>query len=262
MSNIHKALATALGEIHRLKKDDKNQHGGYAYVSVDDVKDHVRPILSKHGLFLQVTEESFEMVQVQGKSGSTSSALIRYAIALRHASGEGMEPDLITICLPYTGAQTAGAARSYAVKEWAKGSLLVSTGEKDAISGGADADAYKQQEYVAPREERPTAHAARQNGGDEAFKKIQNGLRQIEREGSLEDLALFWKNSQAAMKKMPAGWVSELSKQKDELKSAFEKAGTKPLHAPSTDDQSTEEHDPETGEIIPGITHDDTMTNN
>jgi hypothetical protein len=244
VTNIHKALALALGEIHRLKKDDKNQHGGYAYVSVDDVKDHVRPILSKHGLFLSITEQAFDLIQVQGKQGSTTSALIRFAITLLHASGEALEPGIITICLPYTGAQTAGAARSYAVKEWAKGSLLVSTGEKDQIVGGADADAYKQQEYVAPREERPTANAARKNGGDEAFKKIQAGLRQIEKDGSLEDLALFWKNSQEGMKKMPASWLYELSKQKDELKAKFEQAHSRPLDAPSTD-----EHDPETGEL-------------
>lgn len=144
------ALASALREIHRLKKDDKNQHGGYAYVSVDDVKDHVRPILAKHGLTVAVTEQTFELVQVQGKSNTTTCALIRYAVTIRHTSGEATEPDIITICLPYTGAQTAGAARSYAVKEWAKGSLLVSTGEKDQIVGGADADAYAQQEYTAP----------------------------------------------------------------------------------------------------------------
>jgi hypothetical protein len=147
---LHKAVAAVISEIHRLKKDDKNQHGGYAYVSVDDVKDHVRPILAKHGLSLSVTEQSFELVSVQGKNGTTSSALIRYAMTLRHSDGSANEPDIITICLPYTGAQTAGAARSYAVKEWAKGSLLVSTGEKDAIVGGNDADAYTQQDYTAP----------------------------------------------------------------------------------------------------------------
>jgi len=148
VSELATAMAVALREIHRLKKDDNNKHGGYAYVSVDDVKDHIRPILARHGLSLSVTEQSFELVRVEGKSGTTTSALIRYAITMRHTTGEALDPDIITICLPYTGAQTAGAARSYAVKEWAKGSLLVSTGEKDQIVGGADADAYQQQDYV------------------------------------------------------------------------------------------------------------------
>jgi hypothetical protein len=149
-NEIHKALASALAEIHRLKKGDKNDHGKYAYVSVDDVKDHVRPILAKHGLHVSVSEVAFDLIGVESRNGVTSSARISYDITLRHISGEVLPADRITIVLPYTGAQTAGAARSYAVKEWMKSTLLVSTGEKDVIQGGADADAYAQQDYTAP----------------------------------------------------------------------------------------------------------------
>jgi len=149
-SKVNEAIRAVLADIHRLKKDDKNQHGGYSYVSVDDVKDHVRPLLAKNSLHFSITEVSYELVGVAGKSGTTSSAKIAYEVRLRHVSGEEMPPEFITIVLPYTGAQTAGAARSYAVKEWMKSTLLVSTGEKDAIVGGADADAYAQQDYTAP----------------------------------------------------------------------------------------------------------------
>lgn len=260
-AKVNQSLAAALAEIHRLKKDDKNNHGGYAYVSVDDVKDHVRPILSRHGLSIAVSEQAFELIKISKGQNDTTTAQIRYAIQIRHADGGALPPDIITIVLPYTGAQTAGAARSYAVKEWSKASLLVSTGEKDAVEGGADADAYKQQSYEAPRE-RPTASAARKNGGDEAFRKIQSGLRTIEKEGSLEDLALFWKNSQAALKLMPKGWVDELSKQKDELKRAFEFGEEVPRPSAMKDQSTDDQIDPETGEVMPGITHDDTMVNN
>jgi hypothetical protein len=149
-SKVNEAIRAVLADIHRLKKDDKNQHGGYAYVSVDDVKDHVRPLLAKNGLHFSITEVAYELVGVAGKTGTTSSAKIAYEIRLRHVSGEELPPECITIVLPYTGAQTAGAARSYAVKEWMKSTLLVSTGEKDVIVGGADADAYAQQDYTAP----------------------------------------------------------------------------------------------------------------
>lgn len=148
MLKINEALAKVLRDIHRLKKADKNDHGKYVYVSVDDVKDHVRPLLSEAGLHISVSEKSFELIGVENKSGVTTCARITYAITLRHISGEELPPDIITIVLPYTGAQTAGAARSYAVKEWMKSTLLVSTGEKDVIQGGADADAYAQQDYT------------------------------------------------------------------------------------------------------------------
>lgn len=149
-AKLNEAVRAVLADVHRLAKDDRNNHGNYAYVSVDDVKDHVRPILARHGLSTSVSEQSFELLQLAGKNGSTTSAKIAYAISLHHNSGEESEPEIITIVLPYTGAQTAGAARSYAVKEWMKSTLLVSTGEKDAVAGGADADAYAQQDYTAP----------------------------------------------------------------------------------------------------------------
>lgn len=248
-TNLNKCLVAALGEIHRLKKDDKNDHGKYKYVSVDDVKDHIRPILAKHNLIVTVSERAFEIVMVSSRNGDTTSAKITFDITIHHIDGGSLPPDSITILLPYTGAQTAGAARSYAVKEWAKGTLLVSTGEKDHIEGGVDADAYKQQDYTKPRDDK-TAHQARQDGDDEAFKKIQSGLHKIEKEGSMEDLALFWKNNQPSLRSMKRSWVADLTKMKDELKAKFEEAARKPLDHPSTEDQFTDNHDPDTGEVL------------
>jgi hypothetical protein len=231
MMSVNEALRAVLAEIHRLKKGDKNDHGKYAYVSVDDVKDHVRPILAKHGLHVSVCEVSFDLVGVESRNGVTTSARISYDITLRHVSGEALPPDRITILLPYTGAQTAGAARSYAVKEWMKSTLLVSTGEKDAIVGGTDADAYEQQDYTAPVQK--SSYRARKEDGP-AFEEIQKGLGQIQREGSLEDLVRYWKgkNVQDALKTMKKDWHDSLVEMKDEIKAKFEEGHRKPL-APS-----------------------------
>jgi hypothetical protein len=240
MSNIHTAMAKVLADIHRLKKGDKNDHGKYAYVSVDDVKDHVRPLLAAQGLIVSVSETAFDMIGVEGRNGITTSARISYAIQIRHVSGEFLPSDAITIVLPFTGAQTAGAARSYAVKEWMKSTLLVSTGEKDAIVGGVDADAYEQQDYTAPVKK--SSYQAKKEDGP-AFERIQKGLHDIEKEGGLEDLVLFWKNEQPSLKTMKAEWLKTLTEQKDELKAVFEKALAKPLNAEP-------EIDAETGELV------------
>lgn len=237
-SKLNESLRAVLADIHRLKKDDRNNHGNYAYVSVDDVKDHVRPILARNQLTFSISELSYELVPVAGKNGNTASAKIAYGITLRHVSGEEAPPETITIVLPYTGAQTAGAARSYAVKEWMKSTLLVSTGEKDAIVGGADADAYAQQEYVTKDK---SSYQARKDGDDKEFVRIQTGLHEIEKGGSLEDLVLFWKGNQDALKKMKASWLQELTQQKDELKAAFEKAHSMPLNSASADEYAEEE---------------------
>lgn len=241
MTNINEALRAVLAEIHRLKKGDKNDHGKYAYVSVDDVKDHVRPILAKHGLHVSVCEVSFDLIGVESRNGVTSSARICYDITLRHVSGEALPPDRITIVLPYTGAQTAGAARSYAVKEWMKSTLLVSTGEKDAIIGGADADAYEQQDYTAPAPK--SSYRARKEDGP-AFEEIQKNLGQIQREGSLDDLVRYWKGEkvQSALKTMKKEWHDTLIEMKDELKAAFEDGHARPLHPQNVD--------ADTGELV------------
>lgn len=248
-SKLYAALAAAQGEIHRLKKDDKNSHGGYSYVSVDDVKDHIRPILTKHGLSISVSEQSFELSQIaNSKGGFTAVAVIRFAVTLRYAHGADAEetpPDIITICLPYTGAQTAGAARSYAVKEWGKASLLVSTGEKDQIVGGIDADAYAQQDYSSEK----SAYQAKKEDGED-FKRIQAGLQQINREGSLDDLALFWKNNREKVAAMKVSWKKELTRLKDEIKAAFEEGSKRPLY--QLTEHENETIDEETGEVTDG----------
>jgi len=211
MSNIHTAVAKVLAEIHRLKKGDKNDHGKYAYVSVDDVKDHVRPLLAQQGLHISVTETAFDMISVEGRNGVTTCARISYAITLRHVSGEALPPDIITIVLPYTGAQTAGAARSYAVKEWKKSTLLVSTGEKDVIVGGVDADAYAQQDYVA---EKPAVMpavngtpGASKAASRPAFEKMISTIRNA---ATLRALGDWYEANVKAIDALPPDWLDEL----------------------------------------------------
>lgn len=133
-------LAAVMAGIKRLEKAEHNRHGGYKFVSVDSVKDQIRPLLATNGLFLSVSETDFQLTEVpNSKGGMTTTARIAFCITL--SDGTEHRSDNITVMLPYTGAQTSGAARSYAVKEWAKGTLLVSTGDD------VDADHSQQEDY-------------------------------------------------------------------------------------------------------------------
>lgn len=53
------------------------------------------------------------------------------------------------------------------------------------------------------------------------YKRLQAGLHQCEQVGTLEDLALFWKNNQDSIKALPADWKVELEAAKDEAKAAL-----------------------------------------
>ena len=243
-NRIYKAVCDVMNEVHGLKKDEKNNHGGYNYVSVDSFKALIRPLMAKHGLSLLMTERDFELIPLpNSRSGETMHAKIRYAFELRHVSGASEEQELVTIVLPLTGAQTMGAAKSYCLKEYLKGRFLVATGDKDLIQGGADADAFAQQDLSTPSGK--SAYRARKDGTDKEYQRIEAGLNKIEAEGSMEDLALFWRANQEKIADMPVGWKAELTEKKDALKEAFEKGAAKPLTG-----AEEAEHDTETGEIV------------
>lgn len=132
-SPIVKALCKVMEKIERRKKDDKNNHGGYDFTSVDDFKDHIRPMMAAQGLALHVTQQHFELVEYiansKGKEEKRTVAQFDFAMTLEHTSGYSSNPEIMTVALPFTGPQTSGAARSYAVKEWMKSRFLASSGD-------------------------------------------------------------------------------------------------------------------------------------
>lgn len=219
-TELNKAVCAVMSEVHSLKKAEDNKHGNYKYVSVDAFKDFVRPLMAKHGLSLSQNEVDFALDTVQGRNGPTVVARITYEFIMRHTSGEVDPAERATIVLPYTGAQTAGAAKSYVIKEYMKGKFLVSTGDKDLIEGGADADAYKQQEYTAapkavPQEEpRPSAMptvtgtpGASKAAFREPFAAMQKAIRNT---ASKRELKALWEDNMADIDEWPPEFVDQI----------------------------------------------------
>lgn len=213
--NLSAAVAAVMAGVHRVKKDDTNKHGGYKFVSVDDIKDSLRPLLAANGLEVALTEIDYAIVPVESRNGITTSAQFTFELHLRHTSGESTKPERTTVLLPHTGAQTTGAAKSYALKEWLKTRFLVSTGEKDLIEGGADADAFAPQDYSA--EKKPPTYD-RNPIVRAAFMEVYQELLKIGEMGTLEDVASFWKAKASIIKALPADWLAELTEKKDEIK--------------------------------------------
>lgn len=143
-SPLADAVCAVMEKVQRLAKGDLNTFGStYKYTSVDDMKDGLRPLLAANGLDVRISETDWSLENLpNSKGGSTVCARFTFEIWLRHISGEEDKPDRTTVMLPHTGAQTTGAAKSYAIKEWLKGRFLVSTGELEA-----DADSHKQENY-------------------------------------------------------------------------------------------------------------------
>ena len=127
---INVAINAAMAKIKQLRKDDRNPHGNYSFASIDAFLDMCRPICSEHGLHPQVNSVNSETFNAgNGKLWAKFS----YLIAMGHVSGETTEPVGMDVMLPLTGAQTSGSAQSYAVKQFLRGLLLISTGDKDDV---------------------------------------------------------------------------------------------------------------------------------
>lgn len=149
----YKSLAAALvavrKEVRRLEKTQENKHNKYKYAPIDDVKDFIRPLLSKHNIDFGVSESGeWALSEMPSRNGTTTTAIIGFAIALEHVDSGNIRLEKITVTLPYVGAQTAGIARSYAVKEWGKATLLLSTGE----DVDADADVAGKEKFGTTKE--------------------------------------------------------------------------------------------------------------
>jgi len=70
----------------------------------------------------------------------------------------------------------------------------------------------------APKAEKPPPTYDRNPIVKGEFDRLQNGIRQIEQSGNVEDLALFWKNNAKTIAALPADWKTEIEAMKDEAK--------------------------------------------
>lgn len=125
---VMKAVGT-LGKGH-----ERNDAGArYNYASIDDFIEHVRGHCAGAGLFIIPGEardaETQEVTTRQGKSMVVWNA--RFAFELVHESGEHYGPIYKGVMVPANGAQAAGSAQSYALKQFMRGLFLIPTGDGD-----------------------------------------------------------------------------------------------------------------------------------
>lgn len=204
--SLSTAKAAVMKEIKRLEKLHENKHAGYSFASVDDFKDEMRPLFAKNGLDLHVSEESYDFVSLKsvgkdGKEKESTVAKIKFKFVLNHISGESSEPTFFTVSLPYTGAQTSGAAQSYAIKEGVyKGLFQASSGD---VSEEADLQSTSQrQERLSKADARPL------------FEALQREMRTIEAETKdSQELGDWWRANIEQINALPLDWFLQIKKE-------------------------------------------------
>jgi hypothetical protein len=96
--------------------------------AIDKFLDACRPICVAHGLHPNIDGVASDTFLA---GNNKLWGKFSYRITMHHESGESTEPSGMDVMLPLTGAQTSGSAQSYALKQYLRGLLMISTGEAD-----------------------------------------------------------------------------------------------------------------------------------
>jgi len=190
---IGAAINQVMGQVRRLKKADENKHGHYNFTSVDDFKDALRPLLVDAGLYVHVDQTAFAMIDYVGaKNEKKSCAQFDFSITLKHVNGGQEDPEKMTVALPFTGAQTSGAARSYAIKEWQKSRFLMSSGDD-------------QDEADLLEQSREGLRLAKAEARD-LHKTLVEEMRAKTEERNKDELAAWWQENKYRIETLPKDW--------------------------------------------------------
>ncbi len=132
---IAKAVIEVMAALGSLEKGRERNDAGakYSYASIDDFIQHVRGACIAAGLFIIPSEDGeaklVDMVDSKGKP--LVVWWTRFAFTLIHKDGESYGPIFKTVMVRAGGAQAAGAAQSYAIKQLMRGLFQIPTGEGD-----------------------------------------------------------------------------------------------------------------------------------
>lgn len=201
---IYQAIATAIGEVRKIGKTDRNKFDGYDFASIDNFLEMVNPICATHGLFPFITQEGVEFYEnTNSKGGKSVWARFTFRISLFHSSGGEFGPALMMVAVPMTGAQSSGSAQSYALKQFFRGVFMIPTGDKDDVD-------------LNPNETHTTA--PQRHPQEPSGEAIITAIDCLQSAATLPDLLYVWKSLSRQVMAAPAVIAA-----KDARKAALDK---------------------------------------
>lgn len=153
---IASAIIAVKKQVKQLGSDEKNDHGGYRYVSVDKFYERIGPMMAEAGLALLIdeTETEVRVTETTDRSGTirrTPWLFAQYSLAFMHEGGETSAPMRRSLAMPITGPQSYGAAQSYVEKQFLRQVFKIPTGEKDADETPQDQEAPARPQAARPQ---------------------------------------------------------------------------------------------------------------
>lgn len=177
--DVHAGIIAVMASLGTLSKENENKFDKYDYASIDDFIHFVRSHCFLAGIYIEQDEEEAKLVDVAKKDGKAMAMWwARFAFTVRHVGGTSIGPIRRSVMVQANGAQAAGSAQSYALKQFMRSQFLIPTGDKDD-----------------PDKERTEISA---NGGaneTDLQKKAGRIRKELMKSETLEELALAWSDN-------------------------------------------------------------------
>lgn len=130
--DIHEAVIAVMASLGTLYKTNENKFDKYSYASIDDFIAFVRTHCYEAGLYIEQDELEARLVDVMKKDGKPMAMWwAQFAFTMRHIGGTSTGPIRRSVMVQANGAQAAGSAQAYALKQFMRSQFLIPTGDKD-----------------------------------------------------------------------------------------------------------------------------------
>lgn len=131
-ADVHAGIIAVMSSLGTLGKDNENKFDKYDYASIDDFIHFVRDHCWSAGIYIEQDEEEARLVDVAKKDGKAMAMWwARFAFTVRHVGGSSVGPIKRSVMVQANGAQAAGSAQSYALKQFMRSQFLIPTGDAD-----------------------------------------------------------------------------------------------------------------------------------
>lgn len=204
---IVKAICKVQSGMSAVKRDGKNQHGGYQFASTDAVYAALALKLAEVGLAILCLEEDvpeIKRTESNGKTVQWGRFVFSFILATEQATWSDPRWRR-TLYLQITGPQSFMAAQSYAEKALLRSLFKIATGDIDLDAMPQAETEEAQEALVGNGRKRKSSSSAKKDGTTETF----NGLRAaIAGAPSLDDLLALKSEHAEAVAEMPERWAS------------------------------------------------------
>jgi hypothetical protein len=178
-ADVHAGIIEVMSSLGTLSKDNENKFDKYEYASIDDFIHFVRGHCFRAGIYIEQDEAEAKLVDVSKKDGKPMAMWwAQFAFTVRHVGGTHIGPLKRSVMVQANGAQAAGSAQSYALKQFMRSMFLIPTGDADD-----------------PDKEKTEISTEKGSNETDLQKKAGRVRREILKAETLDELALAWSDN-------------------------------------------------------------------